>query len=88
MTLDTGDIVMHDALVRMVCCSHDGYVRLAGHPDVPVHESKLHLVKAATDDERVAQLRVLAASTGTGHRPACARERLAAMMVSYDSGCC
>ena len=86
--IDTGDLISHDAQVRLVCCVHGDYAHLSGHPHKSVPVDQCHVVRKADASDRLALLKLLADSRGTGHRPACARRRLTEMGVGYESGAC
>lgn len=91
MTIDTADTIIHDGAFLVVSCVHDGRVHTLGWPDVTIPVERCTLHRQASDDERLMLLRQLAGSSGAGHRPRCARERLAIMgadTVAYDVGCC
>ena len=76
--IDTGDQVRNKLTGDkwLVCCVHPPivYLNCSGNPAVRMDD--VELIKSATDTERHSLLKVLADSSGTGHRPACARQRL------------
>ena len=77
--IDTGDWVRHKITREKsrVACVHAPIAYLCGHPPVPVRLDDLELLEESTQTDRHALLEDLARGTGNGHRPRCARERLA-----------
>ena len=75
--MDTGDICLHKLSRErvVICCVHPPIAYVAGTP-LPVRLDDLELIEEATAERRQEQLRALASSTSTGHRPACARQRI------------
>lgn len=60
-----------------VACVHDdeGILYVCGHPPHRLLIESCDMLQAANDDESRAVVEALASSSGTGHRPRCARER-------------
>ena len=78
--MDTGDKVRRkiSGVYEIVSCVHPPIVYLIGYPPTPVRLDELELIEEATDTARQALLEDIAKSSGNGHRPRCARERIAA----------
>lgn len=76
--MDTGDEILHKPSRErhMVACVHPPWLHTAGFPELRLLLIDCTLVREATAEERHAHLSGMAASSGTGHRPVCARERL------------
>lgn len=76
--IDTGDIIRDKAtrLTHMVACVHEPILHTAGFPELRLRLIDVEFVSGATQKQREDQLDALAHSSGTGHRPECARERL------------
>ena len=76
--MNTGDRVRHKITrdKSIVCCVHPPIAYLIGYPPTPVRLDDLELIEEATDTARQALLEDVAKSSGNGHRPRCARERL------------
>ncbi len=76
--IDTGDLVLLKSTGEkwLVCCVHEGVVWLNQPGLSTVRLDDLKLLEAATEAQRRALLTTLADSSGKGHRPTCARERL------------
>jgi hypothetical protein len=84
--MDTGDTIRHktDRRIEIVACVHGHTAHLIGSEHRQVHVSEWEMVREATDAERMAHLRAMALSTGKGHRPDCARQRVARMDESHE----
>lgn len=78
--MDTGDIIRHKRTRETfwVACCHPPIVYPIGWPSTPLRLDDVELIAEATDAERAMHIEALSQSTGAGHRPRCARERLAA----------
>ena len=76
--IDTGDLVRikHTRDQWLVCCVHDAVVYLNWPGNRTVRLDDIELVRSASTAERHLMLTALAQSSGAGHRPRCARERL------------
>jgi len=71
-----------------VACVHDYVVYLCAPGDA-VRRDDIELVQEATAEQREAMIASLAAGTGEGHRPRCARERMQAQIdEQIDPGDC
>ena len=86
--IDTADTVRHQQTgeIFTVACVHGDYVHTIGWPEKSIRLADLTLVESATDTARQAMIEDLARSTGMGHRPRCARERLKIGSVSAQEG--
>jgi hypothetical protein len=78
--IDTGDLVRDKRSGELwnVACVHDYVVFLCRPGDDAVRIDDVHLERQATPEQRQGLLTALAGSSGNGHRPRCARDRLAA----------
>ena len=79
MTFGCGDRVKHrpSGEEHVVACSHDAWLHTVGYPERRLMVESCELVEAAGEADRLAMLKAMAQSTGAGHRPACARRKLA-----------
>lgn len=79
--MDTGDLIRHKHTgdLHLVACVHPPHVYPIGWPSSPFRLDDVVLIAEALPDDRRMQIEALAASTGDGHRPKCARERLSQM---------
>lgn len=77
--MDAGDTVRMKSTrdIYVVACRHGSLVYLCSATPQSCYADEIVLEKEATPAERENTLRALAAGSGTGHRPQCARERLA-----------
>jgi len=75
---DTGDWVIHKRTNEsyMVACCHGFSVHVWGAPERVFRLADLNVLSRATPEQRIEHLKALAGSSGSGHRPACARSRL------------
>jgi hypothetical protein len=80
MTLDTADLVRDKRTGELwyVACAHDVVAYLCQPGAGIVRIEYLQLESRATPEQRQEWLQALAGSSGTGHRPRCARARLQA----------
>lgn len=78
--IDTGDTVRRKlgGPIEIVACCHPPIAYLIGYPPTPVRLDDIELIESATPEKRHATMVMLAQSSGQGHRPRCARERMGA----------
>ena len=76
--MDTADLIRHKptGVTYHVACVHQPWVHTMGHPEMRIRLGDCELVTAATAEQREQTIAVMAESSGTGHRPQCARERI------------
>lgn len=92
--IDTADLIRDRStgITYTVACVHItheyGVVYTAGQPSHTLRLSDCELVTKADEAHRLASLRAMAQVQSRQHRPVCARARLDAMPVVYDSGAC
>lgn len=92
---DTADLIRDKATgtTHFVACSHSdhgyGVVYTAGYPSRTLRATDCEILYRASESERLASLRAMAAVQSNQHRPVCARARLEALEpAGYESGSC
>ena len=83
--IDTADIVRYQGEEYTVACAHITHIYLMGLAPYCVRRELCTLVTKASSAAAYALTKALAESTGDGHRPKCARERLAAQAYVGDA---
>lgn len=90
MSFDTGDLILHKPTrltYWVACCHDDKWIHTCG-PELRLLAADCEIVRAASESERRENMQAMASSTGPGHRPQCARRRLAiCAAAALLSGC-
>ena len=82
--IDTADLIEHKGRQYVVACVHTDFLYVMGHPERRFGIDEITLVKSADETERAYLNHLLAQSSGSGHRPVCARVRVGSPSVDED----